>query len=254
MFLSAKEQWNEIQRARHERSEAFLSPHDGCIAIILDDGTKFYLDKDIVCPKSHYFKSLFSSNWTETEKIRNGVPINITGMSSEDIRTILQYLYVGDVRPIEAANAEEFFDKYWSLVYCAHFFGLFDFEEDLSDHCPKYITAENIFLKWNQAMIFQCRGLQRVCEEFMVHNFEEVSHQENFTSCPRQLLANVFSGGQINTSNPDSLFELVVHWGTVNLLKDGLEYSKENLQKYIIDLLPPTTLFSKQHKDFLLSM
>lgn len=253
MSLSVKEQWNEIQRVKKMKSEAFLKPHDDSIAIILDDGTKFYLDKDIVCPKSHYFKSLFSSNWTETEKIRKGEAISITGMSTEDIRTILHYIYTDEVRNIDATNGEDFFEKYWSLVYCAHFFGLFDFEEDLSDFCPKYINIENIILKWNQSMIFHCRGLQRICEDFMVHHFDEISRQDNFNSIPRQLLQNVFSGGQINI-NPDYLLEQVIQWGTSNLLKDGIEYSKDNLQKYIIDLLPPTTLFSKQHKEFILSM
>jgi len=253
MSLSVKEQWNEIQRAKKLKSEIFLEAHGDSIAIILDDGTKFYLDKDIVCPKSHYFNSLFSSNWTETEKIKNGEAISISDMSTEEIRTILHYIYVDEVRKFQVANSEEFFEKYWGLVYSAHFFGLFEFEEDLSDYCMKYLTIDNLFLKWNQAMIFNCQGLKRKCEEFMVRHFDEISRDEKFNSCPRQLLQNVFNGGEINI-NPDYLLEQVVQWGTHNLLKEGIEYSKDNLQKYIIDLLPPTTLFSKQHKEFILSM
>jgi len=138
---------NGIQERKRKRAELFLSQHENAITIVLDDQTKFYLDKEVVTLKSHYFSSLFSNNWIEGDKILQGVPILISDISSENMKIILCYLYIDEIHfPYQRIeDFEEMFQRYWNLVYCAHFFGILDFEEELSCFFYKYISPETVF-------------------------------------------------------------------------------------------------------------
>jgi hypothetical protein len=254
--MNPKEIYNELLKKKIEKSKLFLTPHEGSVSITLDDGELFYVDPTIVCSRSHYFNSLFSGNWVEKESIKNGIPISISEIKSDDMKILLHYIYIDEILPFSnTMTRDEYFEKYFSLVYWANFLGLFQFEEDMSYFSMKYLTIETLFLRWKQSTNYQCFGLKNRIEEYFINNFMIIAEKQGdfFFHCPRKLLQNVFRSGDINASHDEQL-ELVFEWGRRKLKLKNIQVTDDNLRQYILDLLPPSTLFNKEHKEFLFSM
>lgn len=70
---------------------------------------------------------------------------------------------------------EDFFSIYFDVVYHAQYFGITDMEDYLGSTAKEYLSPSTLFLRWKEAKIYNCHGLQKACEDYLSNNFAKVS-------------------------------------------------------------------------------
>eukprot|EP01126_Amoeba_proteus_P045380 TRINITY_DN5074_c0_g2_i6.p1 TRINITY_DN5074_c0_g2~~TRINITY_DN5074_c0_g2_i6.p1 ORF type:complete len:233 (+),score=22.57 TRINITY_DN5074_c0_g2_i6:214-912(+) len=229
--------------------------------------------------ESMYFRAMLERDWKETQNIKEGIPIAIPNIDSDILRTILRFIECGEI--VFPKIERDFFSIYLELVYHSNYLGIPDMEDCLSSLAGKFLTIDTLRLSWTEAVICGCTGLARECERFASTNFDRVSAHDEWLRLPREFIRNILMRGDIKCKNQfivDALFmwgrlciqfsvfrcfagwvrrALINHAHSLlfryNLYKEGTFPKLEVLQAYVVDLLPPHTLFSQDNKMFLLT-
>jgi len=231
------------------------SPHtDVCLIV---DGTQFYVKKSVLCRCSCYFQAMFDRNWKESSQSEEGHPIFLEGISSDMFRTILHFLYTNKV-VISGMEDSHWFDEYYEIMEAAHYFGIHeDMEISLGVLLRKYLEIHSVFYMWQKSQESESEILSQECERFLIKNFRAACATNEFLLCPRELLRRVLKGGEID-SEPDDILDKLKLWAQFNIRKEYLNYGNLGnmemaVKKYIMDLLPPQTLFNRTLKYSLLT-
>jgi len=235
------------------------SPHtDTCLVA---EKTSFYVKKSILCQNSSYFKAMFSRQWLESSQSEKGNPIFLSDISAELCRTILHFLYTHKLYIPSISDDHVWFTHINDIMEKAHYFGIHeDMELALGILLKKRLTPSSVFQIWNQSQALLSEVLSGECEKYLVHNFNVACETNEFLLCKRELLRRVLRGGEIDVDT-DLILEKLKIWGRYCLWKKGTKGNMDgtlvlsgesDVKRYIMDLLPPQTLFSRTFKYFLL--
>eukprot|EP01127_Copromyxa_protea_P021413 TRINITY_DN7355_c0_g1_i1.p1 TRINITY_DN7355_c0_g1~~TRINITY_DN7355_c0_g1_i1.p1 ORF type:complete len:239 (+),score=37.73 TRINITY_DN7355_c0_g1_i1:38-754(+) len=233
-----------------ERRQAFVETNESDMCLQTDDGTLFYCNHNDLIKNSPYFQAMLKSTWKESSDFEKGVPIRVNSISSDIFRSLLHFLLYHEFYMPSVET--DFFSTYFEIVYNAGYFGIIDLEDYLGPAAKDYLCPSTVSMRWKEASIYGCSGLQRACEKFLCQKFIKVSEDSNWRNCPRELLKNVLRTGDIDVPSSEILKALEM-WSRLNLYKTGCMPSLEDVHRYIDDLLPPSTLFSQENKRFLLT-
>jgi len=232
------------------------SQTDVCLLV---GGTEFYAKKSVLSRCSFYFQAMFQRDWKESAQSKEGQPIYLEGISSDLVRTILHFLYTNKVIISEDS---QWFDKYFELIETAHYFGVHEeMEIGLGIHLRKHLQIHTVFDLWQKFLDCGTEILSQECERFLIENFDKSCTTNEFLLCPRELLRRVLRGGDIDCDLDDILNKLKL-WAQFNIRKEYQENFSHSehignmegaVKKYLMDLLPPQTLFNRTLKYSLLT-
>jgi len=228
---------------------------------LLVEGTEFYAKKSVLSRCSCYFQAMFDRNWKESSQSKEGQPIFLEGISSDLFRTILHFLYTSKVIISEDSDSH-WLDKYYEIMERAHYFGIHEeMEIGLLVHLKKHLQIHTVFALWKKFQENEFQILSQECERFLIVNFDKSCTTNEFLLCPRELLRCVLRGGDIDC-DPDDILDKLKLWAQFNIRKEYLENFSHSehignmegaVKKYLMDLLPPQTLFNRTLKYSLLT-
>jgi len=255
---------------------------------LIAGGKEFYVKKSVLSARSWYFRAMFARNWLENSQSKLGQPIYLEEISADLCKTILHFLYTGKTCFPEA-GLDAWFQNFQEIMLAANYFGIQDeIEGSLGIYMRKFLSINSVFDMWLKSRETDSEVLSHECERYFIDNFSAASQTNDFLLCPREFLYQVLRRGDIDC-HPDEILEKLIVWAQFNIRKESLtidpvepidinpagngsrntsEYKREiseteiadvsenmemAIKRYLVDLLPPRTLFSRPLKCILLN-
>jgi len=225
----------------------------GCnVCLKVDDGTTFWTRKEILQKRSPFFKAMFSSSWRESSTSSEGKPIEIHEVPSDNLRTLLHFMCNHEV-VWPARNEREFFEQYVTLLPYAHYFGFGDeLECSAAALLKPLLSSTSVFKLWKMSEAFSAQTLSEMCESFLTNHFGEASQTNEFLLSDRELLRRVLHKGEVDCE-VDCVMQSLEIWAKFHLRLKNEPVTPSGVQSYIMDLLPPQTMFTKGLKEHILT-
>ncbi|KAK9977675.1 hypothetical protein ABG768_019476 [Culter alburnus] len=177
--------------------------------IIRADGAEFQAHKIILSAFRPYFRTLFSNNWSSTEKQFYEIP----GMSQDSLSQIIQFAYTGSAL-ITEENVTE-------LLVAA--------DQFLVSGLRTALASAGL-----QKTFFSCSKLHHKAMHYILQNFEEVLLEpEEFLELSLEQLEELIGKDELNVKQEKVVFEAVLQW---------INYAPENRKQTIAVLLPKVRL------------
>jgi len=223
---------------------------------IVVEGNEFYLNKNILVKKSSFFESMFSRDWRENSLSNAGQPIYLSELDADICRTIFHFIYTGKlVLPEDEDEDIPILKWYTALMDVAQYFDILeDLELGMSRFIRKFITKHSVYRIWEFSFLAGSEMLCKECEKYLIDNFMAASQVVEFVFSSRELLKRILNNGEIDCS-PDFILEKLIYWAKFNLYRQNPLLIQNELSEklYLMDLLPPQTLFSKNMKRAILT-
>jgi len=227
----------------------FTKSPESDVCIVIDD-CEFHLNKNLLTNKSSFFEAMFNRNWRESSQSKEGQPIYLSELDSDLCRTIFHYLYTNRLLLPGVTDDSMFFTKFHEVIAIAQYFGIEeDIEIAMGHFLRKLLTKHTVFRIWEITYFSGTEALSSVCEKWLIQNFHVACEVFDFFFCSRELLRRILCGGEIDCE-PDLILEKLKLWARFNLYREqNVPIQSEMAEKkYLMDLLPPQTLFSKTIK------
>jgi len=234
----------------------FAKTHTTDVCIVVDD-IEFYLHKNILSKKSPFFEAMFARNWRENAQTQEGQPIYLSELDPDVCRTVFHFIYTSKVVLPGIHDSISWFSKYSDLIEVANYFAISeDMELGMGNALKKLLTRHTVFKVWQLSQFAGSEVLSKQCEKYLITNFQLASEESDFFFCSRELLKRILIGGEIDC-DPDLILERLRLWARFNMYQSlehsVLGYSEIAEKKFLMDLLPPQTLFSKTLKRAILT-
>ncbi|NXA17374.1 KLH10 protein, partial [Ibidorhyncha struthersii] len=172
-----------------------------CDVTISVDGVEFSAHKNILCSCSHYFRALFASNWSNSEKR----VYKIKGTSPEMMRLIIEYAYTRTV-PVTVDNVQ-------SLLTTADQFNVMGIVGLCSEFLKSQLCSENCIGIWRFADYCYCPDLRETACLFILHHFEETSRlSTEFLDISVNELTHILEKDELNVKQEEAVFEAILKW------------------------------------------
>ncbi|NWY55656.1 KLH10 protein, partial [Chionis minor] len=172
-----------------------------CDVTISVGGVEFHAHKNILCSCSHYFRALFASNWSNTERR----VYKIEGTSPEMMRLIIEYAYTRAV-PVTADNVQ-------SLLIAADQFNVMGVVRLCCEFLKSQLCSENCVGIWRFADYCYCPDLREAAHVFILHHFEEVTRlSAEFLELSVEELAHILEKDELNVKQEEAVFEAILKW------------------------------------------
>ncbi|KAM9214926.1 kelch-like protein 10 [Leptosomus discolor] len=188
-----------------------------CDVTISVDGVELRAHKIILCGCSHYFRSLFSSQWSEVEQR----VYKITSTSPEAMRLIIEYAYTRRV-PVTAANVQ-------SLLVAADQFNVMSITELCCEFLKSQLCSENCIRTWALTDTYYYPDLRQAAYMFILHHFEEVTKvSAEFVELSVNSLKDMIEKDELNVKREDTVCEAVLQW---------IAHDAQNRRQHVADLM-----------------
>nr|WEX30170.1 Kelch-like protein 10a-B [Carassius auratus] len=170
--------------------------------IIKVQETNFKVHKIILCGCSPYFRTLFSTQWTNVEEQFYDIP----GMSSNTMSLIIQYAYARPVL-ITEENVSE-------LLAAADQFLISDLIEACCQFLEANLCPENcIGARMLTECFPSCSVLHQKTRLYVLQHFEQVLQvSEEFIELPLEHLEEMIAQDELNVKQEEMVFEAIVRW------------------------------------------
>lgn len=178
-----------------------------CDVTIKVNGHEFRAHRNILSASSDYFFAMFNGNMRES----NEEEVRISGVDCESMRTILNFIYTGEiilswnnVQPIlQGANL--------MLV------------QSVKEACVRFLESR---LTFSNCIGIQCIAETYACEElldyaiqYMNQNFLDVAEGDEFLNLSTKELGLVLSSDDICVENEEKVYETLIAWVNHDLEK-----------------------------------
>ncbi|KAL3859086.1 hypothetical protein ACJMK2_009320 [Sinanodonta woodiana] len=160
----------------------------------------FKCHKVVLSAFSDYFQAMFSSGMKES----HNNTICLKDIGSIVFETILKFAYSGeDVVTVE--NAEDLLRAAVQLqITC------------LQERCEHFLleqtTAENCIGIWRLAQALHCNELHEKTWQFILDNFDVISHVDEFGALDKAELISVISNDDLKVSNEEYVCDALIAW------------------------------------------
>ncbi|KAG9350114.1 hypothetical protein JZ751_026467, partial [Albula glossodonta] len=189
-----------------------------CDVVILVKGIAFSAHKNILCGCSPYFRTLFTSGWTSTEKR----VFNIPGVSPEIMKLIIEYAYTGSL-PLTVKNVEP-------LLEAADQFCVPGITQTCCEFLESQLCPQNCIGIWKFAEFYFCSELRRQAYRFILHHFEEIGYtSEEFLELTPSQLCDIIEKDELNVEQEEVVFDTILRW---------VAHAKATRKSFLSMLLP----------------
>ncbi|XP_063794908.1 kelch-like protein 10 [Pseudophryne corroboree] len=172
-----------------------------CDVVIKVNGHEFNAHKNILCGCSPYFRALFSSSWSNSEKKLYNIP----GISPDMMRLIIEYAYTRSMT-ITTNNVEE-------LLIAADQLNIMGIVQACSEFMIGQLCLENCIGICKFTEYYYCPDLRQKAYLYILHNFEDIvktSHE--FLELSAMELRDFIEKDELNIKQEDVLFEAIIKW------------------------------------------
>ncbi|XP_043910855.1 kelch-like protein 10 [Protopterus annectens] len=172
-----------------------------CDVIIIVDGQEFKAHKNILCSCSAYFRALFTSGWSNTEKKVYDIP----GVSPDMMNVIIEYAYSRTVH-VTADNVKQ-------LLATADHFGVLGLLMACCEFLECQLCLENCIEIFRFADHYCCLELKCKAQLFILRNFEEmVKVSKEFLQLAAFEIAEIIEKDELNVKQENVVFKAIVEW------------------------------------------
>ncbi|KAL7884005.1 hypothetical protein AOLI_G00067750 [Acnodon oligacanthus] len=169
--------------------------------LIQVDGGKFRAEKFVLCECSDYFRTLFSSVWSPSEKRVYSIP----GVSAEMMDLIIEYAYTRSIT-INKENVQD-------LLVAADYLSVMGLVSACCQFLEGQLCVENCIGIWVFAEFYSCWQLQQKAYLFILHHFEEIVRlSEEFLGLSLAQLSNIIGKDDLNVQQEEKLLQAIQRW------------------------------------------
>ncbi|NXU54038.1 KLH10 protein, partial [Turnix velox] len=172
-----------------------------CDVIISVDGVEFNAHKNILCSCSHYFRALFASKWSSTDK----TVYKIEGVTPEMMRLIIEYAYVRTVH-VTPDNVE-------SLLVAADQFNVMGIVRLCCEFLSAHMSSENVLGIYRLSDFCYCPELREAAQTFFLRHFEDVTRtSREFLELSVEEFMGFLEKDELNVKQEEMAFEAILKW------------------------------------------
>jgi kelch-like protein 10 len=210
------------QRCFKRRSNIFLNDLRTknllCDATLhLEDGGTFPVHKIILSWCSEYFMTIFTRPLHCTQE----TDFNLSGVTSETMRLILDYVYMGRV-DINQENV-------CTLLESADYLDMPDLLKLCCYFLKRRLTPENCIGIMRLARTYNCPSLAEDARCVAIRNFMKVSQQiDELWELPPEELEYILGADELNVKIEGVVWDCVLRW---------INHDKKNKRGYIVELI-----------------
>ncbi|XP_062845016.1 kelch-like protein 10 [Trichomycterus rosablanca] len=172
-----------------------------CDVIIQVKNVTFSAHKIILCGCSSYFRTLFTSGWSESGKQN----YTITGVSPEIMQLIIQYAYTRYVN-VTHGNVEE-------LLAAADMLAVLGVVKKCCCFLRHQLCPRNCVGIWRYAGWYSCEDLKLRAHRFILQQFERLTvESEEFLTLTLHELSDIIQRDELNAKQEDLVFQAIIRW------------------------------------------
>lgn len=171
-----------------------------CDVTLVVDGKRFPAHRVILAAFSPYFHAMFSSSLAESKQ--NMVTLN--GLEADMIDNLLDYAYMNQVL-ITRSNVQ-------ALLSAANLLQVLPVKEAACRFLENHMDANNCIGIHCFGELHSCTDLQSKAKAYILQNFAEVFHQDEFITLLPQKLIELISDDNLQVEKEEIVFEAVVRW------------------------------------------
>ncbi|KAM6985747.1 kelch-like protein 23 [Aplochiton taeniatus] len=187
------------------------------IALQCATGQIFHCHKAALSARSSYFKVMFTADMKE----RSNSLIKLTGIDSEVLNTLLNYVYSSKVS-ITQSNVQ-------TLLEAADLLQFNSVKQACEDFLVRFLDVDNCLGMHSFSELHLCPVLEREARRVMLSRFEELVQQEEFREMDYMKLSSLLSAENLNVWKDEVLLGAVVKWIT-NDVDNRIDHLKDLLQ------------------------
>lgn len=193
---------------------------------------KFPAHRVILAARCSYFRALLYGGMKEAEM---NIEIVISDTSADAFETLLKYIYTGKMK-ISTTNDEDILD----ILGLANKYGFPALESALSTHLLSNLTAENVCILYDVAILYSLPELQGGTAEFIDKNALDILKSDSFLRMSLDGVQSILKRDSLCV--PEKIiFKSVQDWCAKNCLTtssdDTSPEEKEAKLKYLESLL-----------------
>lgn len=184
--------------------------------IIKIEDEEFYAHRNILSASSDYFFAMFNGNMKE----RHAREITISGVDKESMRTILNFIYTGEI-VLDWNNVE-------SILQSANLMLV----QSVKDACSRFLESrlhvKNCIGIQGLAETYACHKLYGITNNFIFQNFSNVAEGEEFLNLNKKQVEVLFESDDISVENEEKVYEALLGW---------INYDLENRKQFFAELM-----------------
>lgn len=171
-----------------------------CDVIIKVEDAQFLAHRNILSASSDYFLAMFNGNMKES----NQEIITITGVNGESMKSILNFIYTGEI--VLDWNNVELILQGANLMLV----------QSVKDVCCRFLESRlnvgNCLGIQSFAETYACHELWHIASDYIYMNFVHVSESEEFKNISLKNLNILLASDDISVENEEKIYEALVRW------------------------------------------
>ncbi|XP_057690458.1 kelch-like protein 38 [Corythoichthys intestinalis] len=167
--------------------------------LLCSDNTEIPCHRNVLVSSSPYFRAMFCNNFTERQQTR----INLHGLTSATLNTIMDYVYTG-LAHISMDNVLPLMQATSMLQYARLF-------EACSSFLQDQLNADNCLSMLRFSEIMNCNSLRKKAKDMAMKNFYDVSHSEDMCELSLPELMGYLEDDSL-CAEEEQVFETLVAW------------------------------------------
>jgi kelch-like protein 10 len=173
-----------------------------CDAVLRsEDDETFPVHRVVLSAHSTYFRTLFTTKLCSKEN----TDVRLSGVTSETMNLILNYIYVGDV-DINQENVRQ-------LLKSADFLDLPGLLELCCDFLRRVMATDNCIGILRLVRCYFCSSFEGEVRRFVMRNFVELSQgSDEFLELPPEELQALIGSVELNVGTEEIVWEGVLRW------------------------------------------
>lgn len=182
------------------KMELYFSKRQLCDVMLVAGSRKIAAHRVMLSAASDYFFAMFTSNVREATQEE----ILMKDVDSDALAALIKYIYTGFIDLCD--------ETVEGLMATACLLQLDEVVEACSGFLMKQLHPSNCIGIRQFADAQGCRELYRAANEYVVENFVEVMHNQEFLLMSADDLCPVLASDDINVSNEETVFQAVMTW------------------------------------------
>ncbi|KAK3741151.1 hypothetical protein QZH41_011832 [Actinostola sp. cb2023] len=211
-----------------------------CDVILKVEDAQFLAHRNILSASSDYFLAMFNGNMKES----NQEIITITGVAGESMKSILNFIYTGEI--VLDWNNVELILQGSNLMLV----------QSVKDACCRFLESRlnvsNCLGIQTFSETYACHELWHIASNFIHMNFVHVSESEEFLHVSVKNLSCLLSSDDISIECEEKVYESLIRWIYTDL-PSRKDHFTELLELIRLPLVSPYYLVDVVEKEELLS-
>ena len=212
-----------------------------CDVIIRVEDAQFLAHRNILSASSDYFLAMFNGNMKES----NQEIITITGVTGESMKSILNFIYTGEI--VLDWNNVELILQGANLMLV----------QSVKDACCRFLESRlnvsNCLGIQCFAETYACHELWHISSSYIHMNFVHVAESEEFMNMSAKNLRNLLPSDDISVESEEKVYEALVRW-VYQDLPNRRELFPEMLELIRLPLVSPYYLVDVVEKEELMGV